>query len=36
VLAATVVVAAAAYLAASWPLRHRLGLVELLAHRSPV
>jgi O-antigen/teichoic acid export membrane protein len=36
VLVVTVVVAAAAYLAASWPLRHRLGLVELLAHRSPV
>lgn len=36
VLAGTVVVAATAYLAASWPLRHRLGLVALIAHRSPV
>lgn len=36
VLVATVVVAAAVYLAASWRLRHRLGLVRLIAHRSPV
>lgn len=34
VLLGTVVIAAAAYLAASWPLRHRLGLVALIAHRS--
>lgn len=36
VLAVTVVVAGTAYVAASWPLRHRLGLVALIAHRTPV
>jgi O-antigen/teichoic acid export membrane protein len=35
VLLVTIVVAAAVYLAASWPLRHRLGLVALVAHRAP-
>ena len=36
VLLVTIVVTAAVYLAASWPLRHRLGLVALVAHRAPV
>lgn len=34
VLLGTIVVVAAVYLAVSFPLRHRLGLVALLAHRS--
>lgn len=34
VMLATIVVVGAAYLAVSWPLRHRLGLTALLAHRS--
>ena len=34
VLVGTVVVTAGVYLAVSWPLRHRLGLVELVAHRA--
>lgn len=36
VLFATVVVVAVAYLAVSWPLRDRLGLTQLVAHRASV
>lgn len=34
VMLATIVVVGTVYLALSWPLRHRLGLTALLAHRS--
>jgi hypothetical protein len=33
-LLGTLAAVAIVYLAASWPLRHRLGLVDLVAHRS--
>lgn len=36
VMLATVVVVGIVYLAASWPLRGRLGLTELIAHRASV
>jgi O-antigen/teichoic acid export membrane protein len=36
VMATTVACTAALYLAASWPLRHRLGLTALIAHRSNI
>jgi O-antigen/teichoic acid export membrane protein len=34
IMLATIVVVGVVYLAVSWPLRHRLGLTALLAHRS--